>query len=255
MILAIDIGNSNIVVGCVQDRDTWCIERISTDLEKTALEYAVLIRTILDLHHVNQDDIDGSILSSVVPALSSTVESAIGKILPGKRVMTVGPGIKTGLKIAIDNPAQLGADLVVGAVAALNEYPAPLVLIDMGTATTISAIDANRTFRGVCIIPGLRVSMRSLVSNTSQLPLIGLDAPKHVIGTNTIDSMKSGIIYGNADMIDGLIIRMEAELKGTATVVATGGLAQYVIPHCRHHIFYDDGLLLKGLKLLYDKNC
>lgn len=255
MILAIDIGNSNIVVGCVKDQNSWYIERISTDLEKTALEYAVLFRTILELHHVNKEDIDGSILSSVVPALSGTIEDAVGKILPGKRVLTVGPGIKTGLKIAIDNPAQLGADLVVAAVAALKEYPVPLIIIDMGTATTISAVDKDKTFRGVCIVPGLRVSMRSLVSNTAQLPLIGLDAPKHVIGTNTIDSMKSGAIYGNADMLDGLICRMEKELKSPAAVIATGGLAPFVIPHCKHSIIYDDGLLLKGLKLLYDKNC
>lgn len=254
MILAIDIGNTNIVVGCISDQNTWFIERIATDLEKTSLEYAVLFHSIFEIHPVNPDDIDGSIISSVVPSISGVVAEAIEKILPGKKLLTVGPGIKTGLKIAIDNPAQLGADMVVGAVAALQEYKAPLIIIDMGTATTISAIDQDKTFRGCCIVPGLMVSMRSLVSNTSQLPLIGLDAPKHVIGTNTIDSMKSGAVYGNADLLDGMITRMERELGSGATVIATGGLARFVIPHCSHRIHYDDGLLLKGLKILYDRN-
>lgn len=255
MILAIDIGNSNIVAGCISDQNTWSIDRISTNLGKTALEYAVLLRSILDIHQIDPAAVEGCIISSVVPALSGTIEEAVHKILPERRILMVGPGIKTGLKIAIDNPAQLGADLVVGAVAALQEHQGPLIIIDMGTATTVSAIDKDKTFRGCCIMPGLQVSMRSLVSNTSQLPLIGLDAPKHVIGTNTIDSMKSGIIYGNADLLDGIITRMEQELGGKAVVLATGGLAQFVIPHCRHQILYDDGLLLKGLKLLYDKNC
>ena len=254
MILAIDIGNTNIVIGCIENEATWCIERISTDHQKTALEYAILIRTILDIHQVDADAIEGSILSSVVPSLSFVLKEAIGKLLPDKRFLTVGPGIKTGLKIGIDNPAQLGADLVVAAVAALHEYPGALILADMGTATTISVIDSKHVFRGGAIIPGLRVSMQSLVSNTSQLPSISLTAPKHAIGTNTIDCMRSGAIYGNADLLDGMFTRMEKELGEPVTIIATGGLAQYVLPLCTHEIVYDDGLLLKGLKILYDKN-
>ncbi len=254
MILAIDVGNTNIVVGCVKDSESLFVERLSTDTRKTATEYAVLLRDVLNLHEIRREDIEGSILSSVVPILNTVLADAMEKILPGKPHMAVGPGLKTGLPIAIDNPAQLGADLVVAAVAALAEQKGPMILIDMGTATTLSAVDEKGVFRGVSIMPGVRVSMQSLSSNAAQLTSIGLSAPKHAIGTNTADSMKSGVIFGAAGMLDGLIDRMQEELGAPCTVIATGGLARFVIPYCRHEIRFDDGLLLKGLKILYDKN-
>ena len=168
--------------------------------------------------------------------------------------MIVGPGLKTGLNILMDNPAQVGSDLIVGAVAGIAEYPLPLTIIDMGTATTICVIDGNKNYIGGMILPGLRVSLDSLTSRTSQLPRISLDPPKRLIGKNTSECMKSGILYGNASWIDGMIDRIEEDLGQKTTVVATGGLAGTIIPLCRHNIILDDELLLKGLLLIYQKN-
>lgn len=253
MILAIDMGNTNIVVGGIDSEKTYFVERISTDHDKTDLEYAVSIKTILDLHGITSDQVDGAIISSVVPPLTNVLKEAIEKTT-GKSPMIVGAGMKTGLNIIMDNPKTLGADLVVDSVAAIAEYEAPLIIVDMGTATTICVIDHSGNYIGGVIIPGLRVSLDSLSGRTSQLPRISLEAPKKTIGKNTIDCMRSGIIYGNASMIDGVVDRMQEELGETATIIATGGLAKYVVPHCRHKIIYDDALLMKGLMILYDKN-
>ena len=168
--------------------------------------------------------------------------------------MVVGPGVKNGLHIQMDNPAQVGSDLIVNAVAALHEYQPPLIVIDMGTATTLSVVDRERNYIGGMILPGIRVSLDSLVSRTSQLSKISLEAPKRLIGKNTTECMKSGVVHGNAACIDGMIERIEAELGEKATVLATGGLAQVIIPHCYHEIIVDDALLLKGLLLIYLKN-
>ncbi|MDD6212003.1 MAG: type III pantothenate kinase [Clostridiales bacterium] len=253
MILVLDIGNTNIVVGVMDQNKPLFVERLSTDSNKTDLEYAVMIKTVLELYQLNGVDFEGSIISSVVPPVTATVNRAITKLL-GKPALVVGPGVKTGLNIRIENPAQLGSDLVVDAVAAIAEYTAPLLIIDMGTATTISAIDKNLNYVGGVIIPGARVALDSLSSKASQLPRVSFEAPKKAIGTNTIECMKSGTIFGNASLLDGMIERMEEELGGPATVVATGGLARFIIPHCRHHIIYDDTLLLKGLGNIYYKN-
>ena len=253
MIIAVDIGNTNIVVGVIEKDIPLFVERISTDKIKTDLEYAVTLKTILEIHHIAASDCSGSIISSVVPPVTTTVNQALEKLL-GRKAMVVGPGVKTGLNIKIDNPAQLGSDLVVDAVAGIAEYPTPLLIIDMGTATTISAIDKNGNYIGGVIIPGARVALDSLSSKTSQLPSISFEAPKKPIGTNTIECMKSGIVLGNAAALDGMIDRMEDELGMKATVVATGGLARFVIPHCRRKIIFDDMLLLKGLNIIYHKN-
>ncbi len=253
MILAIDIGNTNIVIGCIDQEQIYFVERVSTDREKTALEYAVVFKSVLELYNIDPHETEGSIISSVVPPINHAICDAVKKII-GKEPMLVGPGVKTGLNIVIDNPAQLGSDLVVNAVAALKEYQPPLVIIDMGTATTISAVDSKGNYLGGSIIPGVRVALDSLVNRTSQLSRISLDAPKKAIGRNTIECMKSGSILGNAAMLDGMIDRFEEELGTDATVVATGGLSQFIIPHCTHEIIYDDGLLLKGLWYIYERN-
>lgn len=253
MILAIDMGNSNIVIGGIDDTRTYFVERVTTNHGKTDLEYAVNIKDILEIHGLPLSSIEGAIVSSVVPPLTDVVLSAVNKIT-GKTPLLVGSGMKTGLNIKMDNPKTVGSDLIVDAVAALKEYPAPIIIIDMGTATTMSVIDQAGNYTGGIIFPGLRVSLDSLSSRAAQLPYIGLNTPPRVIGKNTIDCMKSGILYGNAAMIDGLIDRMEAELKASASLVATGGLASFVLPLCRHHIHYDDALLLKGLLILYQKN-
>jgi type III pantothenate kinase len=253
MILAIDMGNTNIVFGCVDDDQIYFEERLSTDLSKTELEYAVGFKTVLEINNIDSKNIKGAIISSVVPPLTNVIKNAVEKII-NITPLTVGPGLKTGLNILMDNPKQLGSDLVVDAVAAIKEYGEPLIVVDIGTATTISVIDQKKNYIGGVIMPGLKVSLDSLVSRTSQLPRISLEAPKHTIGKNTVDCMKSGIIYGYASCIDGMICRMEEELGYSATIVATGGLAKVIIPQCKKDIILDNELLLKGLKIIYDKN-
>lgn len=253
MILAVDVGNSNIVMGCIQEGEILFTARLATDRGKTSDEYAILFHSMIQMRGYRLSDIEGGIISSVVPVLINVLKEAMEKGI-GKTPLIVGPGIKTGLNIAIDNPAQLGSDLAVGAVAALAKYPAPLIVFDMGTATTLSVIDRNKRYIGGSIFPGVRISLEALSSRTSLLPGISLEAPKKSIGSNTIDCMQSGLIFGSAAMLDGMIDRAEEELGYPVTIVATGGLAKSVISHCRHKIIFDDDLLLNGLWLIYQKN-
>lgn len=253
MLLAIDIGNTNIVIGCMNGMKIENEFRLATDTVKTSDQYCIDLKNLLSLCDIRTDQLEGTIISSVVPPLLNSFVTAVIK-LTGKRPMVVGPGIKTGLKIQIDNAAQIGSDLIVAAVAALNEYPAPLMIVDMGTATTISVIDRERTYIGGCICPGVRISSEALSARTALLPGINLDAPKRAIGRNTADCMRSGIMLGAAAMLDGLIERMEEELGERATVVATGGVSRFVLPLCRREILYDRDLLLKGLAQLYRAN-
>ena len=254
MLLAIDMGNTNIEVGVIDDKKIHFTERISTDIDKTELEYAVILKTVMELHGIAPDDITGSIISSVVPPLTHIIKQAVRMLIKNVDPMVVGAGLKTGLNIKIDDPRTLGADLVVDSVAGLNEYGAPLIIVDMGTATTITVIDANKDYIGGVIIPGVRTSLEALVSKTSQLPRVSLSAPKKFICTNTIDCMKSGIINGQASLVDGMIERFEDEIGEKAAVVATGGLSKVIIPKCRHEIILDNSLMMKGLKVIYDKN-
>ncbi len=253
MVLAVDIGNSNIVMGCFENDKILFIERLSTNRVATALEYTIMLKNILELNGISHMDFQGGIISSVVPSVTLTVRDAMER-LTCKKVMIVGPGIKTGLKIMLDNPAQLGSDRVADAVAAINLYPVPCIMIDMGTATTISVIDSQKNFLGGLIIPGLITSLDSLTVRTSQLPNISLVPPKKVIGTNTIDCMRSGIINSTASSIDGVIERIEEELGEKCTVISTGGIAKTIIPFCKRKIIIDDELLLKGLCIIYNKN-
>ena len=253
MILAIDMGNTNIVIGGIDAAQTYFVERITTNHVKTGLEYAINIKNILEIHNIDKSQVEGTILSSVVPPLNATISSAVKKIF-GFRPKLVGSGMKTGLNIIMDNPKTVGSDMIGDAVAASKEYPLPAIIIDMGTATTMSVLDQKGNYTGGVILPGLRVSLDSLSSKTAQLPSISLDIPQKVIGKNTIDCMRSGIMYGNAGMIDGIIERMEEELGEKATVIATGGLSRFVVPLCRHTIIYDEALLMKGLWILYEKN-
>lgn len=252
MILAIDIGNTNIVVGCCEDNKVSFVERISTNHSSTELEYAISLKTILELYNIDFAAIDGAIISSVVPAVTTTMKRAVKKIT-GNNALIIGKGVKTGLDIVIDNPSQLGSDLIVDAVAGIEEYGAPLIIFDLGTATTISVVNKNKQYIGGVIMPGMGISLNAMVSGTSQLPRISLDEPGDVIGTNTINSMKSGILYGTASSMDGMIERIKAEI-GECTVVATGGLAGSVVPLCKNEIILDDELLLKGLMRIYNMN-
>ena len=253
MILAIDIGNTNIEVGCIDEEKIYFTERLSTVRTKTELEYAVDLKTVLDIYHIKRTDIEGCIISSVVPQITGIAKLAAEKILK-KEVMVLGPGVKTGLNIVMDNPGQLGADLVADAVAGLASYPVPLVVIDMGTATTISVVNSKKQYIGGMIMPGVGISLDALTARASQLSGISIDAPRHIIGKNTIECMKSGVLYSNAAALDGIIDRIEEELGEKTTVIATGGLAKKIVPHCRKEIILDEELLLKGLMLIYRKN-
>ncbi|MDO4647142.1 MAG: type III pantothenate kinase [Eubacteriales bacterium] len=253
MILAIDIGNTNIVVGALDKESTYFIERISTVRTKTELEYAVDLKTILDIYHIKRDQLEGCIISSVVPQITNIFKLAAEKILK-KEVMVLGPGIKTGLNILMDNPATLGADLVAGAVAGISYYPLPLIVIDMGTATTLCVVDEKKNYIGGMILPGVGVSLDALTAHASQLSGIGIEAPKRIIGKNTIECMKSGVLYSSAGAMDGCIDRLEEELGQTCTVVATGGIAKKIVPYCKRKIILDEELLLKGLLIIYEKN-
>ena len=253
MILAIDIGNSNLVIGAFENEKLKFVARISSNTNKTADELAVMIKSVLENHGTCYSDISGTIISSVVPYLTQTCSEAI-KLLTGKEPFVVGPGIKTGINILIDNPAQLGSDLLVDSVAASNLYPKPVIIIDMGTATTFSVVDENNCMIGGAIMPGLRISVNALSEKTAQLPHINIEAPKKAIGTNTIDCMKSGVVFGAAAMIDGMIDRFEEELGKKCFVVATGGLAEEVCKHTKHRIEYNKNMILEGLYILYNKN-
>ena len=245
MLLAIDMGNTHIVTGCIDGDRTLFAERLSTEHTRTELEYAMGFGTVLELHGISPSDIDGAIISSVVPPLTNIIACAVEKII-GQRPMIVGPGVKTGLNILMDNPRAV--------VAGIAEYGAPLIIIDMGTAATIAVIDRDKNYIGGIIAPGVEASLASLVARTAQLPNISLDVPDSVIGKNTVDSMKSGIVLGCASMIDGMLDRIEDELGYSAVAVATGGMAGTVIPACRHRVIIDDELLLKGLNIIYGKN-
>lgn len=254
MILAIDAGNTNIVLGCIDGEDIRLTCRVHTDREKTADEYAMIFLNLLSLNGIKPKSMDGAILSCVVSELTDALCRAVEQLV-GRRPLVVGAGVKTGLNIKIENPAQLGADLVVDAVAAIAKYPKPIIIFDIGTANTMSVIDRQGQFLGGAIMPGPRLSANSLSDQTSQLPRIELDAPPRVISRNTIQCIQSGVTYGHAAMIDGLIDRVEEELgEAAAAVVATGGQFSTIAPYCRRKLIQDDTLMLDGLRILYEKN-
>ena len=253
MILAVDIGNSNIVIGGIEGESIRFEARLRTDATKTSDEYCIDLKMILEVYGVPASSVEGAIISSVVPQVLNSIKTALKK-LTGHTALVVGPGLKTGLNIKIENPAQTGADLVVGSVAALREHKAPIIVIDMGTATTVTVIDETGAFIGGSICPGVKISLDALTDRTALLPGLQLDQPKRAIGRNTIDCMRSGIMLGNACMLDGLIQRFEEEIGSKATVVATGGIAKFIVPLCRTPIIYDKDLLLKGLAILYKDN-
>ena len=253
MLITIDIGNSNITIGVFDGDSLRFTARLATDSRRTSDQYAIEIRDIIHIYEIERGEITDAAISSVVPTVGSAIEKAVRQLF-GIEPMSLGPGIKTGLNIKIDNPAQLGADLAAGAVGALGKYSAPCIIIDLGTASTISVLGKNGEFLGGAIAAGIKLTLEALTSKTAQLPVVSIDAPKHVIGTNTTDCMKSGIVIGAAAMIDGMITRIERELGCKTTVIATGGLAPEVVKFCDREILLDDNLLLDGLRLIYMKN-
>lgn len=251
MLLVCDIGNTNITLGVYDREDLVFTARIVTEKNKTEDQYAVEIKGIFLFNGCQ--DIDSAIISSVVPSAQSAICKAIERLFKIEPLV-LGPGVKTGLNIKIDNPAQLGADLVAGAVGAISKYPTPCIIIDMGTATTISVVNKECSFVGGAIMAGVNLMLESLSSKTAQLPQIDIGTPKSVIGSNTVDSMKSGVVFGTAAMLDGMIERIQNTLCEKATVVATGGLACNIIKYCKNDIVYDQKLLLDGLRIIHEKN-
>jgi type III pantothenate kinase len=253
MLLAIDVGNSNIVIGCISDHEISHVFRMATDISRTEHQYAVDLKNILEFEGLKCDGFDGAIISSVVPPLVTVLKAAVKRLM-GLNALVVGAGVKTGMNILIDNPAQLGSDLVADGVAAISLYKLPIVVFDMGTATTISVIDKQGNYIGGALYPGLGLSMTALSRGTSQLPKVPIEPPDKVISANTIDCMKSGAIFGTASMVDGMIDRIEEELGMKVNAVATGGLSSRIVPYCRHEIINDENLLLRGLGIIYEKN-
>lgn len=253
MLLTIDIGNTNISIGSYKGDDLIFVSRLATDRSRTEDQYAIELKSILKLYNIKSQSFSACAISSVVPELTEVISCAANKII-GIKPLVLGPGVKTGIKILADDPAQAGADLVAASVAAANLYPQPCFVIDLGTATKINVID-NNSFCGCCIAPGVGISLEALSSKASLLPSISLTAPKKSIGTNTVDCMKSGVVFGTAAMLDGLCYRMEKELgRKVKSFVATGGLSKEIIKSCEHNIVHDSELILKGLKIIYDKN-
>lgn len=253
MLLVIDAGNTNITLGAYKEDQLLFTARLATDTTLTGDQVAIAIHNLFELNQIPETGFRGGMISSVVPELTHALQNGVKKVI-GKVPFTIGPEVKTGLDIKIDNPAELGADLIAGAVAAKAAYPLPALVVDLGTATKISVLDETGAFLGCSIAPGLRLSLNALANGASQLSQISLVEPKHAVGTNTVDSIRSGMVYGTADMLDGLCNRMEAEL-GTKikTIVATGGLSG-ICSHCKHDMVRDPDLLLKGLKLIFEQN-
>ena len=255
MILAIDCGNTHTNVGCVDAESTvTSVFRIPTDRRETEFGYAAKIKQILELQGTNLADIKGASISCVVPPVTDVLVRAV-RLLLGIDALVIGAGVKTGLHLCINDPGTVASDLVVAAVAAKEKYPLPCLIVDMGTATTVSALDECGRFIGCAILPGAELSLGALAAQTALLPNIELKPPKSPIGTNTVDCMKSGIVYGTAGAVDGLIERFSKALPmPPASIIATGGIAPQIYTHCRYTITLDEHLLLEGLRLVWDKN-
>ena len=253
MILTIDVGNTNVVLGCVEDGVVVSRSRLATNTSDLPNDYAMKMRQSFAFDSIDYHEFEGAILSSVVPQVNRAIRSAVRK-LTGLECIIVGAGIKTGVNVKIDDPGTLAGDLITGTVGALSMYKPPIIIVDMGTATTIVAVDKDGAYIGGAIVPGVNLSFEALSQGTSLLPNISIEAPRKCIATNTVDSMKSGAVFGTAAMIDGMIDRMEEELGQSATVVATGGLSGGIIPYCKHKIKHEPDLLLKGHAILYQKN-
>ena len=255
MLLAVDIGNTNVTIGLYGNKDLVFLTRLATDTRRTPAQYALEINQIAALKEISMSCVTGAILSSVVPELTDVLVQAIF-MLTGQNAKVLGPGLKSGLNIKIDNPAQLGADLVAGAVAAVHLYEMPCLVIDLGTATKISVLDKQGNYRGCTISAGVGLSLDALALSAAQLPTVNLDVPVcPAFGTNTVSSMQAGILLGTASMLDGLCDRIEAELgEEVRTIVATGGRSGNIIKYCKKKPLYEPHLVLEGLRIIYEKN-
>lgn len=254
MLLTIDIGNTNIKYGIYKGKELVASFRVSSRISRTADEYGSVLVNLLDVRGIKKADVDGIIISSVIPPLNYTI-CHMCEYFFGITPLMVGPGIKTGLNVKTDNPKEVGADIIVNSVSAFGKYGGPIVVIDFGTATTFDIIDENCSLLGVVIAPGIKTSLEGLVNNTAQLPMIELDAPESVIGKNTKSSMQAGIIFGFSGLVDNIINKIKRKLNKTElTVVATGGLGEIIAKEVKSITRVDRTLTLDGLRSIYDLN-
>jgi len=253
MILVFDVGNTNIVVGVYDRNELLTHWRIRTDTLRTADEYGVMLNSLFHYHDLSMRSVTAVVISSVVPPLMMEMENMSERYF-GCKPLVVGPGIKTGLPIKYDNPREVGADRVVNAVAALNKYGSPLIIVDFGTATTFCVVNEHGEYLGGAIAPGVRISTEALVNRASKLPRVELTVPRSVIGKNTVMSMQVGIVYGFVGQVEGIINRMKKEIHGTPTVVATGGLASIIAGETDCIDVVDEFLTLEGLHMIYEMN-
>ena len=253
MLLVIDVGNTNIVLGVYKDTELLDHWRISTDRQRTTDEYGVLIRELFYLNDLRADDINAIIFSSVVPPVVPTLERMCQRYF-GLSPLLIGPGVKTGMDIRYDNPREVGADRIVNAVAAYEKYGGPVIIVDFGTATTFCAVDAKGVYLGGSICPGIGISTEALVQRTAKLPRIELKRTDSVICRNTIESMQAGVFYGFVGQVEGIVSRMRRELDMSARVVATGGLAVVIAPATKAIDVVEPMLTLEGLRIIYERN-
>lgn len=252
MLLALDVGNTNVTIGVYDGEELLFVSRMATDSARMEDQYAIELLDILGLHKVDREAITGAVLSSVVPKLTEYISAAVKRIF-GFRPLVVSYESLEGLRISIRHPETTGPDLIAGYVAAKELYGCPCIVIDMGTATTITVIDKEGALLGGGIVPGVGISLDALTSRAALLSSISLDTPAHVIGRDTVECLQSGMVYGTASMLDGFCDRIEEELGYPCRVVATGGLAGQVVRCCRRKVELSDTLLLDGLKLIYDR--
>lgn len=253
MLLTADVGNTNIKLGIFDGDDLRYKLRFSTNAKMTSDEFAVELYTFFQIYHIDYSRIDGSIISSVVPAVTAPLLEAI-EIVTGVHSLVIGPGLKSGMALKIDRPETLGGDIVCGCVGAFKKYGGPLIMIFMGTATVIAYVDESFAYHGGVIAPGVGISLDALTQSGALLPSVDLLAPKNVICTNTVDCIRSAVTYGNACMLDGLIDKFCEEKGKECKIIATGGLAEKIICSCRHEITYDENIILDGMYNIYQKN-